>query len=77
MADKPLWQIIFISLIVISNIFLNILLIPIFSINGAAFATAISFNLYILFEKTIKKNIRYKNLIFIKSCISKYIFQES
>ena len=57
MDDKPFWQSLFISLIVLSNIFLNIFLIPIFNINGAATATAISFLLSILFLKILSKKI--------------------
>ncbi len=57
MADKPLWQSLFISLVVLSNIILNVLLIPMFNIYGAAFATSISFVLSIFFFKTLSKNI--------------------
>ena len=42
MGDKPLWQNIFTTIYVGSNIILNYLLIPVFNINGAALATSIS-----------------------------------
>ena len=42
MGDKPLWQNIFTTIYVGSNIMLNYLLIPVFNINGAALATSIS-----------------------------------
>tara|TARA_B100000212_G_scaffold288167_1_gene229157 strand:+ start:379 stop:1653 length:1275 start_codon:yes stop_codon:yes gene_type:complete len=57
MDNKPFWQSLFMILIVLSNIFLNIFLIPIFNINGAATATALSFLLSILFLKILSRKI--------------------
>ena len=61
MGDKPLWQNIFTTIYVSSNIILNYLLIPVFNINGAALATSISaiisFTILKIFSKKLFKLI--------------------
>ena len=57
MKNLPTWQTFFVFLIITTNIFFNFLLIPIFGINGAAIATAISFISSIIFLKKLVKKL--------------------
>ena len=57
MKNLPIWQTFFVFLIITTNIFFNFLLIPIFGINGAAIATAISFISSIIFLKKLVKKL--------------------